>query len=820
MCPARSIRQRSGTLMLAISGSLVLAGCGSEGSTDVVLPSLTVETSTSGVELDPDGYAVQVDGLAPRPIGLDTMITIERVGEGPHTVTLTGVAPNCVAAENPQAVSVSTAAAPSVSFSVVCGPTRGSLEVDTSTSGPEPDPDGFTIIIDGTNRGAIGANTTAQYVGLTAGLHAVTLEGVAPNCQAVGDHPLGVAVQPGETARVSFAVTCVATTGTLGVTISGLPGGAAAAVTITGPGSFSRAVTAATTLNGLAPGRYTVSAGNVISGGRTYTPSVGRPAVDVVAGGSVAVTVSYTAVAEITLNLRIDGLYITQSTQTYASSVPLVSGRDAYLRVFVVANETNSARPRVRVRLSRTGGATQTYTIDAPGASTPTQAQEGTLTSSWNLRLPGAVIQSGLSIIAEVDPNSEIDESNESDNRFPATGSKAISVRAVPPLKIRFIPIQQGSDAPGNVTPENTAALLALARRMHPLNSIDVDVESEPFPASVPLTTDQNSWSQVLSDLDGKRVAEGSDRTYFGIARLTYGRQDGLVGLAFQGLPTAIGWDDPGDAPRVVAHELGHTWDRMHSPCGGPPPGTIDLLYPYQSGHIGVTGLDVTATELKRASSPDIMGYCFQDPWISDYTYRAVMEFRDGNGGAARKAAPQPSVLVWGRIVEGRPVLEPAFQIVTRPSLPSRPGPYSVTALAADGARLFTLSFQPALAGDDRRGNGHFAFAVPLDPAAAARVTELRLSGPGGTSMNSSRLAALQAPATLTATGRREGQSVVIQWNASVHRTIMVRDPETGEVLAFARGGNARVSTTRNELDLVLSDGVRSQRVRLAISRS
>jgi hypothetical protein len=48
---------------------------------------------------------------------------------------------------------------------------------------------------------------------------------------------------------------------------------------------------------------------------------------------------------------------------------------------------------------------------------------------------------------------------------------------------------------------------------------------------------------------------------------------------------------------------------------------------------------------------------------------------------------------------------------------------------------------------------------------------------------------------------------------------IMVRDPETGEVLSFARGGDVRIWTGKGELDLVASDGVRSQRLRRAISR-
>jgi hypothetical protein len=46
---------------------------------------------------------------------------------------------------------------------------------------------------------------------------------------------------------------------------------------------------------------------------------------------------------------------------------------------------------------------------------------------------------------------------------------------------------------------------------------------------------------------------------------------------------------------------------------------------------------------------------------------------------------------------------------------------------------------------------------------------------------------------------------------------IMVRDPETGEVLSFARGGQAEVATGRTELDLSVSDRVGSRRVRVAV---
>jgi hypothetical protein len=48
---------------------------------------------------------------------------------------------------------------------------------------------------------------------------------------------------------------------------------------------------------------------------------------------------------------------------------------------------------------------------------------------------------------------------------------------------------------------------------------------------------------------------------------------------------------------------------------------------------------------------------------------------------------------------------------------------------------------------------------------------------------------------------------------------IVVRDPDTGEVLSLARGGNVRIPTGKTEVDLTVSDGVRSYELRRAISR-
>ncbi|HEX5575418.1 MAG TPA: hypothetical protein VFX42_06050, partial [Gemmatimonadales bacterium] len=218
-----------------------------------------------------------------------------------------------------------------------------------------------------------------------------------------------------------------------------------------------------------------------------------------------------------------------------------------------------------------------------------------------------------------------------------------------------------------------------------------------------------------------------------------------------------------------------------------------------------------------------IMGYC-DNPWISDYIYKRVLSFRGSQQLVeASFAQAQPALLIWGRIVDGQPVLEPVFQIITRPSLPLRPGPYSVEGNSADGQRLFSFSFEALSVADGPHASQHFAFAVPVDQGRAAQLQSVRLSGPGGRVFTRAS-ASPAAPAPRVAqsddiTVQGESHGVAVRWNAAVHPMVMVRDPDTGEVLSFARGGNVRVWTEKRQVDLEVSDGTRSHRVRRAISR-
>jgi hypothetical protein len=698
-------------------------------------------------------------------------------------------------------------------FTLTCASNSGTLAVTTSSSGSPPDPSGYTVSIDGGAPLAIGVSATSTIEDLTVGAHTVALGGVAANCAVQGQNPRTITVSAGQTATLTFTVQCSATTGNLAVTIAGLPTGVNAAVTVTGAGGVNQQLTATETLLDLAPGAYTVSAASVGSGGITYTPGPEQQTATVVAGTTVEVAVTYVGGQGPSLNLRIAGVSIIQSVQTFENEVPLVAGRDALLRVFALANESNAVTPAVRVRLFEGGVLQETVTIPAPADTVPTDRSDGDLSTTWNLTIPGSRIQPGLAVAADVDPTGAIVEADETDNTFPAGSPRPFAVRPTSPLAITLIPVrQQGNQLEGDVTAANRDQYLDLARRMYPLPGYDAAVHQVYTTTTTDTLQPDNAngaWNTILSEIFALQVAEDSPRHYYGVVRAGY--QSGMAGNAYIGLPVAIGYDRPDDRGRIAAHELGHTWDRLHAPCGNPP-GT-DPHFPHPGGIIGWTGYDQVLGTLKPRITPDVMGYC-RDPWISDYTYQRVMDYRLLAGSQGSAGATRPALLVWGRIANGRAVLEPAFEIMTRPVLPRRPGAYSLRGTGRDGGRVFDLSFDPVAVADDPRGSRHFAFAVPLDRQSAARLEQIRLSGPGVSMATLSRPpVALRAAPAEPVELRSAAGGIALRWDAAASPMVMVRDASSGQVLSFARGGSALLPANAPEVELVSSDGVRSSSV-------
>jgi TolB protein len=88
---------------------------------------------------------------------------------------------------------------------------RGNIKVSVETSGGDPDEDGYEVVVPSEARRFVTSQGTTVIIGISAGIHTVALERVAPNCRVSGAHPLTVTVPADQTAEIAFVIVCTAT---------------------------------------------------------------------------------------------------------------------------------------------------------------------------------------------------------------------------------------------------------------------------------------------------------------------------------------------------------------------------------------------------------------------------------------------------------------------------------------------------------------------------------------------------------------------------------------------------------------------------------
>ena len=485
------------------------------------------------------------------------------------------------------------------------------------------------------------------------------------------------------------------------------------------------------------------------------------------------------------VGLSLPVVYLTQAIQRPAGDVPILSGREALLRVFLVSDRAAFFEPEVVATLTGGGEDVHRVVMQSKLDRLATAVDESGFLTSYSAAIPAEHIVPGTELVVLADSAEAIPRAAGSQTRFPETGSAALNVIEVPPLELTVVPVLNAENPDSSILPwiDSIGHLgaespqVGLFRYSFPFSEFRA-TSREPYVTSLDLTNEYNTWDLIL-ELEPVYRAEKATGYWYAVADSDEGYVRGIARL--NGL---VSFGKPSNAE--LAHEVGHNLNLRHAPCGGAL-GT-DSEFPYPNGSIGVWGYDFRDSSLVSPERRrDIMGYCYERGWLSDYYYEKVIRVRENKdetwtNGDLSGAGPEGEMLVlWGGVLNGELRIEPVHSMTTTPKLPAEAGAYRIEGFETGGQTEFSLSFTP---GEDKYGNKYFFFAVPIEADWEDSLERITLTGP-------------------------EGEVTVDQ--SDPRSLTIVTDPGTGRIRAILRDWNQALPSALGDtagLEVVTTRGI------------
>ncbi|MCP4197818.1 MAG: hypothetical protein GY762_11775, partial [Proteobacteria bacterium] len=384
-------------------------------------------------------------------------------------------------------------------------------------------------------------------------------------------------------------------------------------------------------------------------------------------------------------DLSIHGIELTQAIQCFdtsnglagcsTNSLRLANKKDATSRIYLKYSGIWAGMSGVPVRLYiRANGVW--YNGNASGRATKTidQASDDSADIYFNVNFTNDVT---VDFYAVVDPNNTISETNESNNRYPASGYITKTFRKRDTLKIigqrlRYHPAGHtgGQYAQGWAVNGGAADLF---EQLLPIrnNGINYSVKSGYLNWTKSLTpcgsgvgpdnqhdlikTLNSMWlmENVFSWIFGTGAFTGADHVYgwvdddgypCGHADMPVYPHAGGYGVVAIGTDSpGSSTDNPGSGALIFVHELLHDYDLKHTDTGGDDCGSNDSssTFPYGTSSIQEFGFNpITAKIYDPADTHDAMSYCpsggSKEGWISPYTWEYMSNKIDGVVQAAQ----------------------------------------------------------------------------------------------------------------------------------------------------------------------------------------
>ncbi len=477
--------------------------------------------------------------------------------------------------------------------------------------------------------------------------------------------------------------------------------------------------------------------------------------------------------------------------QTYAQVAAaqyqrLVPGKPLVVRAYVRASAGSSVS-NPGITLVVRNGSTVLTSLPMTGPTVlPTAEAPYNLAQTYNATLIASQVISGLNVTVEL---------------APATGVASLSatpqMAGATNMKLTLVPIKTGTGvgAPTGALPSSATVRSAL-RRTLPLADSAIELSTRGvFTTGVvsgaPVSGDD--WGAVLGALDDLRQAEAPNRHYFGFVPNDNNTQTaGLAyvnGAGFTRSDTGIGLDTSYfDWENTFIHEMGHNLSREHAPCGISS-NDFDQSYPYAGGVLGGAPLyDINAvyqaSYLNSVSGApgnledpdgkkDIMSYCSNADWFSDYNYHAMQSHLLSNTypRLINQAAESELLLLRGQIRGNTVQFRDPGAAFGVPRYDAG-GSHTLRLTLADG-QVLSYAVRPLRVADGPQDLLHFSLRLP-HPGPLRKLEMLRgeqlLSQPASTAAKRSGAA--------TATARvdwQESQGVLsLRWDAQAFPRLSV----------------------------------------------
>ena len=365
-----------------------------------------------------------------------------------------------------------------------------------------------------------------------------------------------------------------------------------------------------------------------------------------------------------------------------SSSVPVIAGKEALMRVFLDSSSDFVSREivgRLTLELSEEDTTVHETTFLMDG-----NWSEGALSSTMNFSIAADEMTPSTKFhieLLEVEAGFQGEEGLRNSVVYPQEGMASMRAQQNNgPLRVYLLPIRYNADGSGRTPSLSDSRVNEFVEDMsalYPASTIDITVlPTKDWNREV--SAYGEGWGELLQEMYYERSRKsipfdgylygifnpsGSLGQYcergciLGLSSLAQSPNDSWarisIGLGFPG-NTAIG---------TFLHEVGHAHGRAHAPC---ETRDYDYSYPYSGGMIGIWGYDIYSGQLKNPNSTaDFMGYC-EPSWVSDYTYEALFDRIQAVSAAADVMWPEGTPRNWQTVfVEGDgntslgPVIQP-----------------------------------------------------------------------------------------------------------------------------------------------------------------